>query len=86
MKTQTPGEKYFHEHQAGKKLSISQAVKANCAACMGFYADGRRDCDMMDCPLHPWMPYRDRTGEEPRQNHGDGGIALAKWRAEQCQK
>jgi len=40
------------------KLSPMKAIKANCYQCMGSYFDGRVDCEIPDCPLYPFMPYR----------------------------
>lgn len=42
-----------------KRLSIARAIKANCAECTGFFADGRKDCNQSLCPFHEWMPYKD---------------------------
>lgn len=39
-------------------LCASQAIVAKCTDCMGWFVDGRHDCDVTDCPLYPWMPYR----------------------------
>jgi hypothetical protein len=38
-------------------LTARQAIIAQCAHCMGWYADGRHDCENHDCPLYPYMPY-----------------------------
>lgn len=38
-------------------LTTKQAIVAQCAHCMGWYADGRMDCENPDCPLYPYMPY-----------------------------
>jgi hypothetical protein len=45
------------KHLNGKRLTQSQAIKAKCYDCMGYFADGRADCCMPDCPLHPFMVY-----------------------------
>jgi hypothetical protein len=42
-------------------LSLRQAVSANCALCLGFYVDGKHDCEMPECPLYPWAPYKKKT-------------------------
>jgi hypothetical protein len=46
------------KHRSGKKLSYKQAVLAKCNECCGFYADGKLDCQIPDCPLYGFMPYR----------------------------
>jgi hypothetical protein len=44
---------------AGKKGKPSRAaaMKMKCHECMGGYADGRSDCEIVVCPLYTWMPY-----------------------------
>lgn len=39
-------------------LTRGDAIKAKCADCMSDYADGRLDCEIYDCPLYPYMPYK----------------------------
>jgi len=41
----------------GKRLVASQAIKAFCYDCMGYYADEIEDCQCLTCPLHSFMPY-----------------------------
>lgn len=41
-----------------KKLTPRQAIRANCYQCAGYFIDGKMDCEVIDCPLHPYMPYR----------------------------
>jgi hypothetical protein len=31
---------------------------------MGYYADGKMDCIVKDCPLYPFMPYKDAVDPE----------------------
>ena len=52
------GNKELRKHILGDRLSLKKAVLAKCADCMGYYFDGRFDCQMPDCPLYPFMPYR----------------------------
>ena len=52
------GQAFLIKHYQGQKLSASQAIKAYCYSCMGFYADGKNDCEDPLCPLYPWYPYR----------------------------
>lgn len=44
----------FH---TGRRLTPMQSIRAKCYDCMGYYADGKRDCGQVDCPLHRFMPY-----------------------------
>lgn len=48
----------------GEKIHRPAAVKAKCCECMGYYADGRVDCENPDCPLYPYMPYRGKVSAE----------------------
>ena len=38
--------------------SMAKAVRAKCADCMGFFKDGRKDCEVTCCSLYYWQPYR----------------------------
>jgi len=51
------GKKELIRHLEGGKLTIRQAVLARCYDCTGFFADGKVDCKMPICPLHPFMVY-----------------------------
>jgi len=51
------GRKEFIKHKKGKKLTIREAIHANCYECMGDYEIGTSDCEIFKCPLYPWMPY-----------------------------
>jgi hypothetical protein len=48
------------EKAAANPKSLKFAILAKCAECMYDYADGRFSCEMPDCSLFPWMPYRNR--------------------------
>ena len=43
-----------------KPCSASKAIRAKCAECMAFYADGHKDCGIPTCPLYAW----NRLGKE----------------------
>jgi len=51
------GKKEILKHLEGQRLTLKQAVNAHCFDCMGFYADGKQDCKISKCPLHPFMAY-----------------------------
>jgi hypothetical protein len=51
------GQKELLKHLSGERLTLKQAVNAHCYACTGFFADGKNDCSMPHCSLHPFMPY-----------------------------
>ena len=53
------GMKHLVRHLEGKELTQNQAIEANCYGCMGGYTDGKQDCKIPECSLHPFMPYRE---------------------------
>ena len=52
------GSASLKKHRDGARLTRDQAIQAKCAECCCDYTDGRFDCGLTHCPLHPWMPYR----------------------------
>ena len=59
------------KHRTGKRLSYKQAVLAKCYECMGYYADGKIDCLIPDCPLFNFMPYRSKPAKKRFYASGD---------------
>ena len=51
------GQKEILKHLSGERLTLKQAVLARCYDCAGLYADGKLDCNMPHCSLHPFMAY-----------------------------
>jgi len=62
------GKQHLLRHLDGNRTTQRQAILAKCYDCMGYYADGRVDCKMPDCALHPWMPYRENRVKRTRRN------------------
>ncbi len=60
------GQKELIKHLSGERLTLKQAVLAQCYYCAGYFADGKVDCNMPHCSLHPFMAYNEnktkRTG------------------------
>jgi hypothetical protein len=52
------GRKELIEHLTGKMLTPRKAILSKCYECMNAYADGKVDCNIPDCSLYPFMPYR----------------------------
>lgn len=52
------GSSALKKHLKGERLTQLNAIEAKCCDCVGNYLDGREDCGVIECPLHPWMPYR----------------------------
>lgn len=55
--TRAKGQQELIRHLGGKRLTRSQAIKAKCYDCMGYYADSPQDCLNETCPLYAYMPY-----------------------------
>ncbi len=51
------GEKELLKHLSGQRLTLKQAILAHCYDCCGYFADGKVDCNMPHCPIHPFMSY-----------------------------
>lgn len=47
----------------GKRLTPTSSIIAKCYECMAGYVDGRRDCQIVKCPLYPYMPYRGKEDD-----------------------
>jgi len=58
MAPASSGKTNLLKHLYGQSLTRNQAILAKCADCCGYYIDGRADCEIEDCPLYPFMPYR----------------------------
>jgi hypothetical protein len=52
------GRKELIKYRKGGRLTRKEAVLAMCYDCMGLYIDGKNDCQIPECPLYFWMPYR----------------------------
>ena len=57
-KTAKGKNEYLSYLEHSMKLPPKQAILAQCYQCLGCYADGKVDCEIPDCPLYPYMPYR----------------------------
>jgi len=53
------GQKELLKHLQGERLTLKQAVNAYCYDCAGFFADGKVDCGLKHCSLHPFMAYNE---------------------------
>lgn len=55
--------KQFHGHDIPEdavQLNVTRnnAILLQCHHCCGYYSDGKVDCEVVRCPLYPFMPYR----------------------------
>lgn len=44
-----------------KKPTRTGAQLAMCHECLGYYQDGKMDCENVRCPHYSWQPYRKLT-------------------------
>ena len=51
------GRNQLIKHLRGGRLTVTNALKAHCYECLGYYADGKRECACSHCALYPFMPY-----------------------------
>ena len=53
------GKKELIKHLDGKPLTPKQTILAKCYDCTGGYHDGRIDCQVESCALHPFMLFQE---------------------------
>ncbi len=61
----------------GKRLSASQAIKAKCYSCTGYYADGRGECFTPSCPLYGHMPFNKNRSKKTKVMTEEQKVASA---------
>jgi len=78
------GKSLLGAYWQGQPLTRGTAILAKCCECMGYYRDGRVDCQIVACPLYGFMPYREGQRDEcPAENiasnslHGGPGLGSA---------
>jgi|WetSurMetagenome_2_1015567.scaffolds.fasta_scaffold23149_2 hypothetical protein len=59
-----------------ERPSLKQAVLHKCHRCCGFYSDGRKDCEITECPLYFFMPYREKEPDMSWQQYSPKGTGL----------
>ena len=52
------GATQLRKHLRGGRLTRGQAISAKCCDCNCYYVDGKKSCEMPECPLFPYMPRR----------------------------
>jgi hypothetical protein len=53
------GKKELIKHLEGGRLTPKQAIQAKCFDCLCYMVDGKHDCKMPMCSLHPFMTYNE---------------------------
>ena len=70
--------------ETGKKMSPVKAIKAQCYQCTNAYMDTKIDCEIKECPLYPYMPYRkdkEIVKRERTEKQVEADLRLAKFRS-----
>lgn len=62
----TRDKKYLLRHLSGEKLTPMQTIHALCYSCMGYFADGKIDCGIKECPAYPLMRYNPNRSVKKR--------------------
>lgn len=57
-KPRAKGNKEHQLYEDGYLLSAHESIHAKCAECNGFWVDGAFDCEVKECSLYPYHPYR----------------------------
>jgi len=45
-------------YRKGETLTADETILARCCFCQYEYEDGAIDCQIKDCPVYPYMPYK----------------------------
>jgi hypothetical protein len=56
----------------GGRLTFKQAIHGKCYDCMGFFQDGRIDCELLRCPLYPFMVFNPKKKKGSSRMPADG--------------
>lgn len=71
------GQAAHKKYLSGKNLTKSVAITAKCFECMGHYDDGPCDCEIVKCPLYPFMPYGKIKVNKPKKKSSRTGTKLS---------
>ena len=69
------GKSELVRHLEGGRLIFKEAIYANCYDCMGFFMDGRNDCELLRCPLYPFMIFNRQKGKRSSRRVPETGPA-----------
>jgi len=56
---QAKGKEALLRDLQGEQLNLEESILAMCYDCDGYYVQGTENCEISDCPLYPFMPYRE---------------------------
>ena len=72
------GKKELIRYFARQPLTAKGSIHGKCYECMNGYSDGKVDCEIPDCPLYPFMPYRDGEKLVMRKMTGEQKTKVSK--------
>ena len=55
---QSKGKRHLVRHLNGEKLTRKEAMDAACYDCMSYFVDGQVDCELPNCPMFGFRPYK----------------------------
>ena len=64
----------------------AQCLLAHCHQCLGYYADGKADCENVSCPLYEYMPYREQEPDYTWRQYNPKRKGLLTWEESKRQK
>lgn len=67
-----------------EKLTRKNAILYHCWQCMGWYSDGKQDCENTNCPLYSFMPYAKLTPKTDFMIYSPTRKGHVKW--EDCER
>lgn len=80
------GKQELMKHLRGGRLTMKQAIKANCYECCGLGDNGIDDCEIPTCPLYPFSQYTP-TEKKTKKTISESTLkALAHGRAKRRKK
>jgi len=57
------GRQQYIKYLRGERIGYKERCVAMCYWCNGYYADGKFDCGVKNCPLYTLMPYKSMPRE-----------------------
>jgi hypothetical protein len=62
-----------------QKLTRKQAMEYACHECLGYYADGKQDCECVRCPLYSFMKYAKKEPDLSFMKYNPSRVGRVTW-------
>ena len=62
-----------------EKLTRKQAIEHMCHECLGWFADGKQDCECVRCPLYSFMKYAKMEPDLSFMQFNPSRVGKVKW-------